>query len=238
MRTLSRSSLMLRAGAALLALVVGACTASPATRDGAMIPGPTNDPAPATRGHEQVAVFAGGCFWGLQAVFEHVKGVQQVWAGYAGGSADTASYYRVSDGDTGHAESVKIVYDPAQVSYGTLLKVFFSVAHDPTQLDRQGPDHGTQYRSEIFTTSAQQAEVARAYIAQLEAARVYPAPIVTKVEPLPAFYMAEGYHQDYYRTHPNDPYIVYNDAPKVAALRKLMPALYQTETALAQAQQR
>jgi len=238
MHTLSRStSFPLRLGAALLALAVGACTASPATRDGAMIPAPASDPATAAPG-DQVAVLAGGCFWGLQAVFEHVKGVKQVWAGYAGGSADTASYFRVADGDTGHAESVKVVYDPRQVSYGTLLKVFFSVAHDPTQLNRQGPDHGTQYRSEIFTTSDAQRAVAQAYIRQLDAAKVYEAPIVTRVEPLPAFYMAECYHQDYYRTHPNDPYIVYNDAPKVAALRKLLPELYQTETSLAEAQQR
>ncbi len=237
MPSLDRSSLALRFGAALLALAASACTASPADRDGAMIPAPASDPKVSTPG-DQVAVLAGGCFWGLQAVFEHVKGVKQVWAGYAGGSADTASYFRVSDGDTGHAESVKIVYDPRQVSYGTLLKVFFAVAHDPTQLNRQGPDHGSQYRSEIFTTSDAQRAVAQAYIRQLDAAKVYASPIVTQVAPLPAFYTAEGYHQDYYRTHANDPYIVYNDAPKVAALRKRMPELYQTETSLAQAQRR
>ncbi len=150
--------------------------------------------------------------------------------------SNTASYYRVSDGDTGHAESVKIVYDPGQVSYGTLLKVYFSVAHDPTQLNRQGPDTGTQYRSEIFTTSKQQEQVAAAYIKQLSAAKVYNAPIVTRVEPLKGFYTAEAYHQDYYRTHPNDPYIVYNDAPKVKNLRQLLPQLYQTEQSLVEVQ--
>lgn len=238
MSRITSSPLRLRLGAALLALVVGACSASAAAgREGVALPDPALDPAPAAAG-DQVAVFAGGCFWGVQAVFEHVRGVRQVWAGYAGGSADTARYFRVADGDTGHAESVKVVYDPAQVSYGTLLKVFFSVAHDPTQLNRQGPDHGTQYRSEIFTTSPQQRRVAMAYLRQLREAGAFERPIVTKVEPLPAFYMAEGYHQDYYRTHPNDPYIVINDAPKVAALKRLMPQLYQTETALAEAQGR
>ena len=237
MPAMSRTSSALRLGAALFALAVGACTAAPATRDGAPVPAPAVDPAAGAPG-DQVAVLAGGCFWGLQAVFEHVKGVRQVWAGYAGGSADTAHYFRVAEGDTGHAESVKIVYDPRQVSYGTLLRVFFSVAHDPTELNRQGPDHGTQYRSEIFATTAQQQAVATAYIRQLGAARVFDKPIVTRVAPLPAFYAAEGYHQDYYRTHADDPYIVYNDAPKVAALKKLMPALYQTETALAQARPR
>ncbi|MCP1375883.1 peptide-methionine (S)-S-oxide reductase MsrA [Dyella lutea] len=223
----SRLVLLFRVGTALLALTVGACSAAPASQ--AVVPPPKLDPAPAAAG-DQVAVLAGGCFWGLQAVFEHVKGVRQVWAGYAGGAADTAHYFRVAEGDTGHAESVKIVYDPAQVSFGTLLQVFFSVAHDPTELNRQGPDHGTQYRSEIFTTTPQQSEVAQAYIRQLGAAHAFDAPIVTRVESLPAFYVAEGYHQDYYRTHADDPYIVYNDAPKVAALRRLMPQLYQTGT--------
>ncbi|HEU4669633.1 MAG TPA: peptide-methionine (S)-S-oxide reductase MsrA [Dyella sp.] len=221
-----------RIAAATLALAVGACSAAPASQ--AVVPPPKLDPTPAKAG-DRVAVLAGGCFWGLQAVFEHVKGVRHVWAGYAGGAADTAHYFRVAEGDTGHAESVKIVYDPARVSYGTLLQVFFSVAHDPTELDYQGPDHGTQYRSEIFTTTPQQREVAQAYIRQLGAAHAFDAPIVTKVEPLPAFYVAEGYHQDYYRTHADDPYIVYNDAPKVAALRRLMPGLYQTETSYADA---
>ena len=232
MSTIARTSLLPRLGVVLLGLAVGACSAAPTST--AAVQPPTLDPAPATAG-DQVAVLAGGCFWGMQAVFEHVKGVKHVWAGYAGGSADTAHYFRVSEGDTGHAESVKIVYDPHQVSYGTLLQVYFSVAHDPTELNYQGPDHGTQYRSEIYTTTPQQSEVAQAYIRQLTAAKAFDAPIVTKVEPLPAFYVAEGYHQDYYRTHSDDPYIVYNDAPKVAALHRLMPTLYQTETAFAEA---
>ncbi|MBU6247384.1 MAG: peptide-methionine (S)-S-oxide reductase MsrA [Xanthomonadaceae bacterium] len=226
-------TLFLRLATTALALAIGACTAA-ASASPALVPPARLDPKPAQPG-DQVAVLAGGCFWGMQAVFEHVRGVRQVWAGYAGGAADTAHYFRVAEGDTGHAESVKIVYDPAEVSYGTLLRVFFSVAHDPTELDRQGPDHGTQYRSEIFTTTSQQRQVAQAYIRQLGAAHAFDAPIVTKVEPLPAFYMAEGYHQDYYRTHGDDPYIVINDAPKVAALRHLMPQLYQTETSYADA---
>jgi peptide-methionine (S)-S-oxide reductase len=235
MRTIPASRFLLRLAGAALALGVGACTAAASSRDASVVPDPSFNP-PAQGPGDQVAVLAGGCFWGLQAVFEHVRGVRHVWAGYSGGAADTASYYRVSEGDTGHAESVKIVYDPKVVSYGQLLKVYFSVATDPTQLNRQGPDIGTQYRSEIFTTSAQQKQVAEAYVKQLTAAKAYDAPIVTRIEPLKAFYTAEAYHQDYYRTHPNDPYIVYNDAPKVRNLRQLMPQLYQTEQALADAQ--
>jgi peptide-methionine (S)-S-oxide reductase len=177
----------------------------------------------------QVAVLAGGCFWGLQSVFEHVKGVKKVWAGYSGGAANTAEYERVSDGDTGHAESVKILYDPAKVSYGQLLKVYFSVATDPTQLNRQSPDVGTQYRSVIFYGNDEQKRVAAAYIAQLTAAKSFPAPIVTQVVPLQAFYVAEAYHQEYAQRHPNDPYIVFNDAPKVTHLKQLLPTLYQPE---------
>lgn len=175
---------------------------------------------------DAVAVFAGGCFWGVEAVFEHVKGVKQATSGYAGGNATAAQYDTVSTGQTGHAESVKVVYDPAKVSYGQLLKVYFSVAHDPTQLNRQSPDVGPQYRSEIFTTNTTQAKVANAYIAQLTAAKVFAAPIVTKVAPLPAFYPAEVHHQDYLRLHPNEPYIVYNDAPKLVHLKQLFPTLY------------
>ncbi|HVR82245.1 MAG TPA: peptide-methionine (S)-S-oxide reductase MsrA [Luteimonas sp.] len=180
----------------------------------------------AVKPDDAVAVFAGGCFWGVEAVFEHVKGVKQATSGYAGGDATAAQYDTVSTGETGHAESVKVVYDPAKVSYGQLLKVYFSVAHDPTQLNRQSPDVGTQYRSEIFTTNATQAKIANAYIAQLTAAKVFAAPIVTKVAPLPAFYPAEAHHQDYLRLHPNEPYIVYNDAPKLVHLKELFPALY------------
>ena len=182
--------------------------------------------ASTTTGHSETAVFAGGCFWGIEAVFEHVKGVKDAVSGYAGDKASTAQYETVSTGGTGHAESVKVTFDPAKVSYGQLLKVYFSVAHDPTQLNRQSPDVGTQYRSEIFTTSADQAKVAKAYIAQLAAAKVFAAPIVTRVEPLPAFYPAEAHHQDYLRLHPDEPYIVYNDAPKLVHLKQLFPALY------------
>lgn len=215
-----------------LGIALAGCSASSAA---APLPDPAVDIPLARAGGVQEAVLAGGCFWGVEGVFEHVKGVTRVVSGYAGGNADTARYEQVSTGRTGHAESVRILYDPARISYGQLLKVFFSVAHDPTELNRQGPDRGTQYRSEIFTTTPQQREVAQAYIRQLGAARAFDAPIVTKVEPLPAFYVAEGYHQDYYRTHADDPYIVYNDAPKVAALRTLMPRLYQTETSYADA---
>jgi peptide-methionine (S)-S-oxide reductase len=209
----------------LLAVAVGACSAAPSSRDAFTLPDPALD-TPAQQSGDQVAVLAGGCFWGLQAVFEHVKGVKRVWAGYAGGAADTASYERVSEGDTGHAESVKVLYDPGQVSYGQLLKVYFAVAHDPTELDRQGPDRGTQYRSEIFYANDRQRDVAAAYIRQLDAAKVYGAAIVTRLEPLQAFYAAEAYHQDYARIHPDDPYIVYNDAPKVVHLQQRLPNLY------------
>jgi peptide-methionine (S)-S-oxide reductase len=174
----------------------------------------------------QTAVFAGGCFWGVEAVFEHVNGVTAAVSGYAGGSADTAKYELVSSGTTGHAESVRVSYDPARITYGQLLKVFFAVAHDPTQLNRQGPDTGTQYRSAIFFANDEQKRVAEAYIAQLLAARAFPRPIVTVVAPLKAFYEAEAYHQDYLAQHPNQPYIVINDLPKLAALKREFPRLY------------
>ena len=175
----------------------------------------------------QTAVFAGGCFWGVDAVFKHVKGVAEVESGYAGGQASTAQYDTVSGGNTGHAESVRIKFNPAQVSYQQLLQVFFSVAHDPTQLNRQGPDVGSQYRSAIFTSDAEQQKIAQAYIQQLTAARTFSAPIVTQVTSLQAFYPAEKYHQNYLALHPDQPYIVYNDLPKVEHLRKQFPALYQ-----------
>jgi peptide-methionine (S)-S-oxide reductase len=176
---------------------------------------------------EQTAVFAGGCFWGVDAVFKHVKGVSDVVSGYAGGNAATAHYEQVSNGDTGHAEAVRVRFNPAQVSYQQLLQVFFSVAHDPTQLNRQGPDTGSQYRSAIFYTSPEQQKMAQGYIQQLSAARTFPVPIVTQVVPLQQFYPAEGYHQNYLALHPDQPYIVIHDMPKLAQLRKLFPALYQ-----------
>jgi peptide-methionine (S)-S-oxide reductase len=190
------------------------------------VPSPAVDATLATTKAEQTAVVSGGCFWGIQAVFQHVKGVISATSGYSGGAANTAEYELVSNGDTGHAESVKIVYDPSQITYGQLLRVFFSVAHDPTELNRQGPDTGSQYRSAIFYGSDEQKRIAEAYIAQLEKAKVFPRPIVTQLVPLKAFYAAEAYHQDYAARHPDNPYIVYNDAPKVAHLRQEFPELY------------
>jgi len=191
-----------------------------------VLPDPVSDAPLAAQSSSQTAVFAGGCFWGIEAVFEHVKGVTQAVSGYSGGTADTADYQKVSSGRTAHAEVVQVTYDPSKVSYGQLLKVFFSVAHDPTQLNRQGPDTGPQYRSAIFTVDAAQQRAAQAYIAQLQAAKSFPRPIVTEVVALKAFYMAEPYHQDYVVHHPDQPYIIYNDLPKVAALKKQFPQIY------------
>ncbi len=182
--------------------------------------------ATATSPAADTAVFAGGCFWGIEAVFEHVKGVKSAVSGYAGGNVANPSYDQVSTGDTGHAESVQVVYDPSQVSYGKLLQVFFSVAHDPTRLNRQGPDHGTQYRSAIFYNTPQQQRVAESYIKQLTTAKTFSRPIVTQVAKLRAFFPAEEYHQDYLVHHPNQLYIVINDQPKVAALKKQFPDIY------------
>ena len=192
------------------------------------IPDPVVDaPLASTKG-EQTAVVAGGCFWGIEAVFEHVKGVIDAASGYAGGSAATAKYEIVSDGRTGHAEAVRIKYDPSEISYGQLLKVFFSVGHDPTQLNRQGPDRGTQYRSAIFCLNEEQKRIAQAYIDQLDKAKVFDSPIVTKVALSTDFYIAEDYHQDYVVHHPNEPYIVMHDLPKVENLRKQFPNLYRS----------
>lgn len=190
------------------------------------LPDPAVDAPLAKTAGKQTAVIAGGCFWGIQAVFEHVKGVISATSGYAGGDMSSPSYEEVSTGSTGHAESVQITYDPSQISYGQLLKVFFSVAHDPTELNYQGPDHGTQYRSAIFYTSPEQEHIATAYISQLQTAKVFPEKIVTQVTPLKAFYAAEGYHQDYFIHHPYSPYIIINDKPKVAHLKSDLPALY------------
>jgi peptide-methionine (S)-S-oxide reductase len=190
------------------------------------VPAPVVDAARSAVSGRQTAVVAGGCFWGVQAVFQHVKGVITATAGYAGGSAKTADYETVSSGETGHAESVQIVYDPSQITYGELLRVFFSVAHDPTQLDRQGPDEGPQYRSSIFYSSEEQMKIAAAYIAQLDAAKVFRHRIVTKVVPLEGFYPAEAYHQNYAALHPDQPYIMFNDAPKVEHLKQEFPELY------------
>jgi peptide-methionine (S)-S-oxide reductase len=188
-------------------------------------------PAPAvdehSAAHSETAVFAGGCFWGVQTTFQRIKGVEKTWAGYSGGTKETANYGAVSSERTGHAESVKVVFDPQKISYGTLLRVFFSVVHDPTQLNRQGPDVGTSYRSVIFYTSPEQQKIAQAYIGQLDAAKAFPKPIVTQVVPLVAFYDAEDYHQDYAEKNPDNPYIQVCDVPKVAALKEQFPELFQ-----------
>jgi len=203
---------------------VTACNAKAAPT--AAVPSPAVDSPRAPAPGRQTAVVSGGCFWGIQAVFQHVKGVITATSGYSGGSAKTAEYETVSTGETGHAESVEIVYDPAQITYGELLRIFFSVAHDPTQLNRQGPDEGTQYRSAIFYASDEQKKIAEAYIVQLDSARVFARPIVTQVTPLRGFYPAEAYHQNYAALHPNQPYIMFNDAPKVEHLKQEFPALY------------
>jgi peptide-methionine (S)-S-oxide reductase len=206
-------------------LGVTACNAkaNPATM---ALPAPAVDAPRSSGAGQQTAVLAGGCFWGIQAVFQHVKGVISATSGYSGGSPKKAEYETVSMGGTGHAESVQVVYDPSQITYGELLRIFFSVAHDPTQLNRQGPDEGTQYRSAIFYANEEQKRIADAYIAQLDQAKVFSRPIVTQVVPLQGFYRAEAYHQNYAALHPNQPYIVFNDAPKVAHLRQAFPDFY------------
>lgn len=208
----------------LLASAIIAC--SSANASATAIPDPAFDTPLAKARSEQTAVLAGGCFWGVEAVFEHVKGVNDVKSGYSGGSPETAEYYKVGSGETGHAESVQITFDPSQISYGQLLKVFFSVAHDPTELNRQGPDSGTQYRSAIFYANDEQKRVAQAYIDQLNKAKVFPRKIVTQVAALKSFSEAEDYHQNYLALHPDEPYIVINDQPKLENLKKQLPGLY------------
>jgi peptide-methionine (S)-S-oxide reductase len=222
----SQFSRLALGAAALGALAISAFAIAPslAAEDAVVIPPPAMD-AKAADGVQTVVV-AGGCFWGVQGVFQHTAGIVNAVSGYAGGSKATASYETVSTGTTGHAESVEIKYDPKKISYGKILQIFFSVAHDPTQLNRQGPDSGTQYRSAIFTTSDEQQKVTDAYIAQLNAAKVYKKPIVTKVGPLQGFFPAEAYHQDYLTLHPSQPYIAYNDIPKVENLKKLFADNY------------
>ncbi len=193
---------------------------------GVSLPSPSGDDALATTKGQQTAVFAGGCFWGIQAVFAHLKGVIRSTSGYSGGTAATATYEKVCSGRTGHAEAVEVIYDPSQITYGKLLQVLFSVAHDPTELNRQGPDVGTQYRSAIFYTSEDQKRIALAYVDQLNQDKAFPRPIVTQISALDAFYPAEDYHQDYVENNPNNMYIVINDMPKVAQLRKQFPELY------------
>src|SRR5271168_2423752 len=190
------------------------------------LPDPTVDESLSTQKGQSTLVVAGGCFWGVQAVFQHVKGVTSATSGYTGGAAATAHYDIVSTGETGHAESVEVKYDPSKVTYGKLLQVFFSVAHDPTTVNRQGPDEGSQYRSMISYTTDEQKKIAQAYIAQLDQAKVFSGRIVTQVIPLKSFYPAEGYHQNYATLHPNNPYIAINDAPKVEHLKQQLPDLY------------
>jgi peptide-methionine (S)-S-oxide reductase len=222
---------MIRSFLVGLAVVVGVMAVltmiAPGTTTAAVsIPNPVVDEPVATAKGQETVVLSGGCFWGIQAVFEHVKGVKSVTAGYAGGTVKNPSYEMVSSGATGHAESVKIVYDPSKVTFGQLLKVFFAVAHDPTELDRQGPDSGTQYRSAIFFTNDTQQRIAKAYIDQLNEAKVYPKQIVTELTPYSAFYQAEDYHQDFAEKNPYNTYIMMNDAPKVTNLKKELPDLY------------
>jgi len=215
----------------LLAALLGGGAGLASAQEGIALPAPALD-EPAATAKTETAILAGGCFWGVQGVFQHVEGVTNAVSGYAGGEADTAQYERVTSGATGHAESVRITYDPAKISYGRLLQIYFSVAHDPTQLNRQGPDRGTQYRSAIFPVNDEQAKVAKAYIEQLGQAKLFDADIVTKVEPNHAFYPAEAYHQDYLTLNPTQPYIVYNDLPKVDNLKRLFPALYRDDPVL------
>ena len=210
--------------AVMTLVITGFSNTGPARQ---VVPDPKVGLGLASKHTEQTAVFAGGCFWGVEAVFEHVKGVTGAVSGYTGGPADMANYETVSGGQSGHAESVKVSFDPAVVSYGQLLQVFFSVAHDPTQLNRQGPDRGTQYRSALFVQTPEQDRIARAYVAQMMAAKTFGnQPIVTQITPIGVFYPAEGHHQDFARLNPHHPYIVFNDAPKVVRLKERFPGLY------------
>ncbi|MBN8750140.1 Peptide methionine sulfoxide reductase MsrA/MsrB [Xylophilus ampelinus] len=213
-------------GAAALLGWTGWGVASMAAERAVVIPAPTDDPPAPGGAATATAVLAGGCFWGVQGVFQHVEGVANAVSGYAGGEAKTARYEVVGSGTTGHAEAVQISYDPREVSYGRLLQIFFSVAHNPTELNRQGPDHGTQYRSTVFAQDAEQARIAKAYIAELDRTRRFDAPIVTTVEVAKPFFPAEGYHQDYLTRHPDQPYIVVNDLPKIENLKKTFPDRY------------
>ncbi len=225
--------LLLLMGAIGLVVASGTAWWTPATHAEAAhtIPAPALD-EPAGSATSEVAVLAGGCFWGVQGVFQHVEGVVNAVSGYAGGDKETAHYETVSTGTTGHAESVQITFDPRKITYGRILQIYFSVAHDPTELNRQGPDVGTQYRSAIFPTNAAQAATAKAYIAQLDRSHAFASSIVTRIEPGRAFYPAEAYHQDFLTLHPTYPYIVVNDLPKIENLKRLFPTLYRAEPVL------
>ena len=227
------AKLMMRVGLAfILALVAAGCLLRnnvAASEKPMTLPRPAVDEPLASAPGQETAVIAGGCFWGIQAVFQHVKGVVSATSGYSGGSSSTAEYEIVSTGTTNHAESEKIVYDPSQISYGQLLQIFFSVGHDPTQLNRQEPDEGTQYRSVIFYANEEQKKIAEAYIAQLDQAKVFKHKIVTQVVPLKSFYPAEKYHQNYAKLHPDNPYIARYDLPKVSALQQMFPQWYRSQ---------
>ncbi|MYM90319.1 peptide-methionine (S)-S-oxide reductase MsrA [Rugamonas sp. FT82W] len=218
------------AGAAIFGVALWQQPAVSAEVAVAIAPPAVDEPAPT--GHTATAIFAGGCFWGVQGVFQHVKGVSNALSGYAGGDGRSANYEAVSGGGTGHAESVKITYDPAQISYGKLLQIFFSVAHNPTELNRQGPDSGTQYRSAIFPQSPAQRSVAEKYIAQLNASHVFKKPLATRIEMEKAFYPAEAYHQNFLTLNPNHPYIAFNDLPKVENLKRIAPDVYRADPVL------
>ena len=232
---MARISVMAVLAFAAAAALIGAATLSIAARATVLAPAPRRA-APAPSAAAQTIVLAGGCFWGVQAVFQHVDGVTRAVSGYAGGKLPHPTYEQVSTGDTGYAESVKVTFDPRQIGLGEILRIYFSVAHDPTEINRQGPDEGTQYRSEIFAGDAAQANFARGYIGELDAAKVYARPIATKVETNAAFYPAEGYHQNYATLHPGEPYIAFNDAPKIAALKRLFPARYREKPVLVAAE--
>jgi peptide-methionine (S)-S-oxide reductase len=233
---MSRRSSFDRPALIFAALVLGAWIALPclpaAAEDARSIPAPALDEPANSFAKSEVATLAGGCFWGVQGVYQHVEGVLGAVSGYAGGAANTAHYQMVGTSTTGHAESVRILFDPRRISYGRILQIFFSVAHDPTELDRQGPDFGTQYRSAIFPADPGQARVAAAYIAQLDRAHVFDAPIVTRIEPGRAFYPAENYHQDFLTRHPSYPYIAINDLPKIEALKRVFPDRYRATPVL------
>ncbi len=227
---------VLTIAAFLMVAVILPC-GSPAAAEARMIPAPVLDEPATPERTSEAAVLAGGCFWGVQGVFQHVDGVTGAVSGYAGGAANTAQYATVSTGTTGHAESVRVTFDPHRISYGRILQIYFSVVHDPTELNRQGPDVGTQYRSAIFPTDPQQARIAEAYIMQLNEAQIFPAAIVTGVEPGREFYPAEAYHQNYLTLHPSQPYIAINDLPKIANLERLFPQLYRAAPVLVAAAQ-
>ncbi|UUZ78548.1 peptide-methionine (S)-S-oxide reductase MsrA [Polaromonas sp. P1(28)-13] len=228
---------LLTAGAVILS-VWALLGASAAAEKAVKLPAPALDMPTGIENARETAVFAGGCFWGVQAVFQHTQGVLNAVSGYAGGQRETANYASTGTGRTGHAESVQITYDPKQISYGKLLQIYFSVAHDPTQLNRQGPDYGTQYRSAVFYTNASQKEVAERYVAQLDAAKMFPGKIVTQLTPLNAFYPAEAYHQDYATLNPRSPYIARFDLPKIANLKSVMPEVYHEKPVLVSSQPR